>query len=102
MLRATLPAGTLSGAPKIRAMEIIDELEPVQARRLWRCGGLYLLGGRHGYRNRYSHSRDKDGKLYVQAGGGVVADSIPVMEWRETMTRPCYVSCSVHGASRGE
>ena len=84
VLRATLPAGTLSGAPKIRAMEIIDELEPVKR-------GVY--GGAVGYIS-WAGDMDtaiairtaviKDGKLYVQAGGGVVADSIPVMEWKET------------------
>jgi anthranilate synthase component 1 len=84
VLRATLPAGTLSGAPKIRAMEIIDELEPVKR-------GVY--GGAVGYIS-WAGDMDtaiairtaviKDGKLYVQAGGGVVADSIPELEWKET------------------
>ncbi len=84
VLRATLPAGTLSGAPKIRAMEIIDELEPVKR-------GVY--GGAVGYIS-WAGDMDtaiairtaviKDGKLYVQAGGGVVADSIPRLEWKET------------------
>jgi anthranilate synthase component 1 len=84
VLRATLPAGTLSGAPKIRAMEIIDELEPVKR-------GVY--GGAVGY---ISWAGDMDtaiairtavikgGRLYVQAGGGVVADSLPRLEWKET------------------
>ena len=84
VLRATLPAGTLSGAPKIRAMEIIDELEPVKR-------GVY--GGAVGYIS-WAGDMDtaiairtaviKDGKLYVQAGGGVVADSVPKLEWKET------------------
>ncbi len=84
VLRATLPAGTLSGAPKIRAMEIIDELEPVKR-------GIY--GGAVGYIS-WAGDMDtaiairtaviKDGKLYVQAGGGVVADSVPALEWKET------------------
>lgn len=84
VLRATLPAGTLSGAPKIRAMEIIDELEPVKR-------GVY--GGAVGYIS-WAGDMDtaiairtaviKDGKLHVQAGGGVVADSIPALEWKET------------------
>lgn len=84
VLRATLPAGTLSGAPKIRAMEIIDELEPVKR-------GVY--GGAVGYIS-WAGDMDtaiairtaviKDGRLYVQAGGGVVADSIPSLEWKET------------------
>ena len=84
VLRATLPAGTLSGAPKIRAMEIIDELEPVKR-------GVY--GGAVGYIS-WAGDMDtaiairtaviKDGKLHVQAGGGVVADSVPRLEWKET------------------
>ena len=84
VLRATLPAGTLSGAPKIRAMEIIDELEPVKR-------GVY--GGAVGYIS-WAGEMDtaiairtaviKDNRLYVQAGGGVVADSVPRLEWKET------------------
>lgn len=84
VLRATLPAGTLSGAPKIRAMEIIDELEPVKR-------GVY--GGAVGYIS-WAGDMDtaiairtaviKDQQLHVQAGGGVVADSIPRLEWKET------------------
>ncbi|HEB26500.1 hypothetical protein LCGC14_1684860 [marine sediment metagenome] len=87
VLRATLPAGTLSGAPKIRAMEIIDELEPVKR-------GVY--GGAVGYIG-WNGNMDtaiairtaviKDGKLYVQVGAGVVADSIPALEWKETMNK---------------
>ncbi len=87
VLRATLPAGTLSGAPKIRAMEIIDELEPVKR-------GVY--GGAVGYIS-WNGNMDtaiairtaviKDKRLYIQAGAGVVADSIPRMEWEETMNK---------------
>ncbi len=84
VLRATFPAGTLTGAPKVRAMEIIDELEPVKR-------GIY--GGACGYLS-FAGDMDvaiairtgivKDNTLYVQAAAGVVADSIPEMEWRET------------------
>ncbi len=84
VLRATFPAGTLSGAPKIRAMEIIDELEPVKR-------GIY--GGACGYLS-FAGDMDvaiairtgivKDNTLYVQAAAGVVADSVPELEWRET------------------
>lgn len=84
VLRASFPAGTLSGAPKIRAMEIIDELEPVQR-------GVY--GGAVGYLS-FAGDMDvaiairtgviKDQVLYVQAGAGVVADSVPELEWKET------------------
>src|SRR5690625_2469224 len=87
VLRAALPAGTLSGAPKIRAMEIIDELETEKR-------GIY--GGAVGYIS-WNGNMDtaiairtaviKDGKLYVQAGGGVVADSVPELEWKETMNK---------------
>ncbi|MDY0006735.1 MAG: chorismate-binding protein, partial [Spongiibacteraceae bacterium] len=87
VLRATLPAGTLSGAPKVRAMEIIDELESVKR-------GVY--GGAVGYLG-WNGNMDtaiairtaviKDGVLYVQAGGGVVADSVPALEWKETMNK---------------
>jgi anthranilate synthase component 1 len=84
VLKATFPAGTLTGAPKVRAMEIIDELEPVQR-------GIY--GGACGYLS-FAGDMDvaiairtgivKDGTLYVQAAAGVVADSVPELEWKET------------------
>ncbi|HEU0198584.1 MAG TPA: anthranilate synthase component I [Nevskiaceae bacterium] len=86
-LQAAFPAGTLSGAPKVRAMEIIDELEPVQR-------GVY--GGAVGYLG-WDGNMDmaiairtgviKDGQLHVQAGGGIVADSQPQKEWEETMNK---------------
>ena len=84
VLRATFPAGTLSGAPKVRALELIDELEPVKR-------GLY--GGAVGYLS-FSGEMDlaiairtgviRNGNLYVQAAAGVVADSVPESEWQET------------------
>ncbi|GAA6150637.1 anthranilate synthase component I [Pseudoteredinibacter isoporae] len=87
VLRAALPAGTLSGAPKIRAMEIIDELESEKR-------GIY--GGAVGYLS-WNGNMDtaiairtaviKDHTLYVQAGAGVVADSKPELEWKETMNK---------------
>jgi anthranilate synthase component I len=84
VLKATFPAGTLTGAPKIHAMELIDQLEPTKR-------GLY--GGACGYLS-YAGDMDvaiairtgivKDQMLYVQAAAGVVADSVPELEWRET------------------
>lgn len=84
VLRATFPAGTLSGAPKVHAMELIDQLEPVKR-------GIY--GGACGYLS-YAGDMDvaiairtgviKDGVLHVQAAAGVVADSMPELEWKET------------------
>ena len=86
-LKATLPAGTLSGAPKVRAMEIIDELEPVKR-------GIY--GGAVGYVS-WAGEMDTaiairtalimDQRVIVQAGAGVVADSIPTSEWEETLNK---------------
>ncbi|MGB0318345.1 MAG: anthranilate synthase component I family protein, partial [Pseudomonadales bacterium] len=87
VLRATLPVGTLSGAPKIRAMEIIDELEPTRR-------GVY--GGALGY-IAWNGNMDtaiairtavlKDDTLFIQAGGGIVADSIPENEWQESLNK---------------
>ena len=84
VLRATFPAGTLTGAPKVHAMELIDKLEPTKR-------GLY--GGACGYLS-YAGDMDvaiaistgiiKDLTLYVQAAAGVVADSVPELEWKET------------------
>ncbi|MDX9874288.1 MAG: anthranilate synthase component I [Spongiibacteraceae bacterium] len=87
VLKATLPAGTLSGAPKVRAMEIIDELETVK-RGIY--GGAIGYLGWHGNMDTAIAIRTgviKDGRLYVQAGGGVVADSVPRLEWKETMNK---------------
>ena len=87
VLKATLPAGTLSGAPKIRAMEIIDELEPVK-RNIY--GGAVGYIGWNGNMDMAIAIRTaviKDNELHVQAGGGVVADSVPELEWEETMNK---------------
>jgi anthranilate synthase component I len=87
VLRATFPAGTVSGAPKVRAMEIIDELEPVK-RGIYAGAVGYL--GFHGNMDVAIALRTaviKDGKLHVQAGGGIVADSQPEAEWQETQSK---------------
>ncbi len=87
VLKATFPAGTVSGAPKVRAMEIIDELEPTKR-------GIYA--GSVGYLG-FNGDMDlaivirtavlKDGRIYVQAGAGIVADSDPESEWQETLNK---------------
>jgi anthranilate synthase component 1 len=87
VLRATFPAGTVSGAPKVRAMEIIDELEPVK--RGVYAGAVGYLGF-HGNMDVAIALRTavvKDGMLHVQAGGGIVADSEPHAEWQETQNK---------------
>ena len=102
VLRAALPAGTLSGAPKIRAMEIIDEFETEKR-------GIY--GGAVGYIS-WNGNMDtaiairtaviKGGKLYVQAGAGVVADSVPALEWKETMNKARAIFKAVDMVGRSD
>jgi anthranilate synthase component 1 len=101
LIRAAFPAGTLSGAPKIRAMEIIEELEPVKR-------GPY--GGAIGY---FSFSGDMDTAItlrtivmqgqtaYIQAGGGIVADSDPAAEFQETENKAGALVRAIEMAERG-
>ena len=86
-LAATFPAGTLSGAPKVRAMEIIDELEPV-ARGIY-GGAVGYLGwdGNMDMAIAIRTAMIKDGMVHAQAGAGVVADSVPQSEWDETVNK---------------
>ncbi|MDX5445591.1 MAG: chorismate-binding protein, partial [Zoogloeaceae bacterium] len=87
VLRATFPAGTVSGAPKVRAMEIIDEMEPVK-RGIYSGSVGYL--GFHGEMDLAIAIRTaviKDGQIHVQAGAGIVADSDPDSEWQETQSK---------------
>jgi anthranilate synthase component 1 len=99
-LRSVLPAGTLSGAPKVRAMQIIDELEPIKR------GGY---GGAIGYLS-YTGDLDtcihirtvviKDGRAHVQAGGGTVADAKPAYEFAESEAKASAVLRAVELASQ--
>jgi anthranilate synthase component I len=84
VLKATFPAGTLSGAPKVRAMEIIDELEPTKRGIYGGACGYLSFGGEMDLAIAIRTGVIKDGTLYVQAAAGVVADSVPEMEWQET------------------
>jgi anthranilate synthase component 1 len=84
VLKATFPAGTLSGAPKVRAMEIIDELEPVKRGIYGGACGYLSFGGEMDLAIAIRTGVIKDGMLYAQAAAGVVADSVPEMEWQET------------------
>jgi anthranilate synthase component 1 len=101
VLKATFPAGTLTGAPKVRAMEIIDELEP--SRR-----GPY--GGAVGY---FSYTKNMDfcitirtmvildGTIYIQAGAGIVADSDPEAEYQETVNKAMGMMQAIDMAASG-
>ena len=84
VFKATFPAGTLSGAPKVRAMELIDELEPVKRGIYGGACGYLSFGGEMDLAIAIRTGVLKDGMLYVQAAAGVVADSVPEMEWQET------------------
>ena len=87
VLKATFPAGTVSGAPKIRAMEIIAEFEPVK--RGVYSGAVGYLGwnGNMDTAIAIRTAVIKDNKLYIQAGAGIVADSVPEYEWKETLSK---------------
>ena len=100
-IRAAFPAGTLSGAPKIRAMEIINELEPVKRN---------IYAGAVGYISWHDDTDlaiairtavIHDGKLHVQAGAGIVADSDAGKEWQETRDKGRALITAVDRASRG-
>lgn len=84
VLRATFPAGTLTGAPKVRAMEIIDELEPVKRGIYGGATGYLSYGGEMDVAIAIRTGIIQDGMLYVQAAAGIVADSDPEKEWMET------------------
>jgi len=84
VLRATFPAGTLTGAPKVRAMEIIDELEPVRRGIYGGAAGYLSYGGEMDVAIAIRTGVVKNGTLYVQAAAGIVADSDPEKEWQET------------------
>jgi anthranilate synthase component 1 len=84
VLKATFPAGTLTGAPKVRAMEVIDELEPTKRGIYGGACGYLSFGGAMDVAIAIRTGVIKDGMLYVQAAAGIVADSIPEMEWQET------------------
>ena len=101
VLRATFPAGTVSGAPKVRALEIIRELEPV--RRNVYSGAVGYIGW-HGDADTAIAIRTaviQDGRLYVQAGAGIVYDSEPRREWEETMNKGRALFRAVAEAARG-
>jgi anthranilate synthase component 1 len=87
LLAATFPAGTLTGAPKIRAMEIIDELEPVKRGTYGGSVGYFSFNGNMDFCITIRTMLLKDGKLYIQAGAGIVYDSIPEKEHQESLNK---------------
>jgi anthranilate synthase component 1 len=101
-LMSCFPAGTLSGAPKIRAMEIIDELEPTR-RGIYAGAILYLdFSGNLDSCIALRTLVAKGGRVYIQAGGGVVADSVPEREYQETLNKARAVVRALEIAHAGE
>lgn len=87
VLRATFPAGTVSGAPKVRAMEIIDELEPIKRGIYSGAVGYISFTGNMDTAIAIRTAVIKDKTLHIQAGAGIVYDSVPENEWKETMNK---------------
>jgi anthranilate synthase component 1 len=87
VLQATFPAGTLSGAPKIRAMEIIDELEPTRRGSYGGAVGYFSFSGNMDFCITIRTMMIKGGRIFVQAGAGIVADSDPSREYQETVNK---------------
>jgi anthranilate synthase component 1 len=99
--RATFPAGTLSGAPKIRAMEIIDELEPVKRNIYGGAVGYISWDGNMDLAIAIRTAVIKDNQLHIQAGAGCVADSVPQNEWQETLNKGRAVRRAAEMARKG-
>ena len=102
VLRATFPAGTLSGAPKIRAREIIDEVEPERRGVYGGAVGYWSWGGNMDMAIAIRTAIIKDGRLYAQAGAGIVYDSNPDSEWQETLNKAGAVIAAASLLDEGE
>lgn len=87
LMRATFPAGTLSGAPKVRALQIISELEQSQRGVYGGAIGYFGFGGNHDSAIGIRTAVVKNGRIYIQSGAGVVADSVPESEFMETVNK---------------
>ena len=101
VLRSTFPAGTVSGAPKIRAMEIIDELEPVKRGVYSGAVGYISWNGNMDTAIAIRTAVIKDKILHIQAGAGIVADSVPKNEWDATMNKGRAIFKAVSLAEKG-
>jgi anthranilate synthase component I len=101
VLRATFPAGTLSGAPKIRAMEIIDELEPARRGPYGGAVGYFSYTGNMDFCITIRTMVIQDGSIYIQAGAGIVADSDPEAEYQETVNKAMGMMQAVDMADSG-
>jgi anthranilate synthase component 1 len=87
VLRASFPAGTVSGAPKVRAMEIIDELEPSRRGLYAGAVGYFSFSGNMDFCITIRTMLVRNGRIYLQVGAGIVADSVPQSEYEETVAK---------------
>lgn len=101
LVRATFPAGTLSGAPKVRAMQIIDELEPARREIYGGAVGYFSFSGNMDLAITIRTLIIKDGRVHLQAGAGIVADSDPATEWQETVNKGMAVMKAIELAENG-
>lgn len=101
VFRAAFPAGTLSGSPKIRAMEIIDELEPARREVYGGAVGYFSFSGNMDLAIAIRTLQIEKGRFYLQAGAGIVADSDPEMEYQETLNKARGVKRAIEMANRG-
>ena len=101
VFRAAFPAGTVSGAPKVRAMEIIEELEPVRRGPYAGAVGYFSFSGNLDTCITIRSILIKDGKAYVQAGAGIVADSDPEKEYDETLNKAQAIFSAIQLAEEG-
>src|SRR4030042_1030896 len=101
VFRAAFPAGTVTGAPKIRAMEIIEELEPVRRGPYAGAVGYFSFSGNLDTCITIRSMLIKDGKAYVQTGAGIVADSVPEREFDETLNKAQAIFRAFQRAEEG-
>lgn len=101
VFRAAFPAGTVSGAPKIRAMEIIEELEPIQRGTYAGSVGYFGFSGNTDTCITIRSILIKDGRVYVQSGAGIVADSVPEKEYEETLNKAQAIFKAIQKAEEG-
>jgi anthranilate synthase component I len=101
LVRATFPAGTLSGAPKVRAMQIIDELEPMKREVYGGAVGYFSFSGNMDLCITIRTMVIKDGKVHLQSGAGIVADSDPSTEWEESINKSKAVRRAIEIAEGG-
>jgi anthranilate synthase component 1 len=101
VLRATFPAGTVAGAPKVRAMEIIEELEPTRRGPYAGAVGYLGLSGNLDFCITIRSFTVYDGQVYLQVGAGIVADSDPGREYQETVNKAMALTRSLEMAEEG-